>query len=261
MYDRTESKRDALFLLLSVLLHALIIALAPGMGSGPPGTPLALGGTVAISIVPVADKHPEKTTVQTTPKPQKVQAPAPKPVTETRPAPVAVTPPAVKPIPPDTGRSVSDRVLTEPTSPQEVPEVVAAKPSPSATVSEPEPEDEKNESPEPPAPPPPPPLVGDVVGGFGPLRHYPAKEAALLTRNLRALVEVTITTDGASDPRLLTPTGNAQLDRWVTQTAARQLRYTPASEPYVATIEVMINPDTNKVTLSSTEERVRFVQP
>lgn len=256
---KADNQRSTAFLLISILLHALIVFLVPGFGLQPVNATLSLGDSVEVTIIPLQNAAGKKSPISR-PEPvvtpvlaKKIEAPSlPKPV---KPPPVPVTTPRQ-----DTSKGASNRVLTSPTGPEQVPEVSTAKPS----VPEPvrKAEVEAPEAKESVPVPPPPPLVGDVVSGFGPLRHYPAKEAALLADELRARVEVTVSSEGrVMDPKLLTPSGYSQLDLWVTQTAARQLRFAPAVGPYQVTIEVLVHPETKKVTLTPLGERVRLVQP
>ncbi|MGI6611389.1 MAG: hypothetical protein ACOX4G_12885 [Limnochordia bacterium] len=256
---KTNNRRSAAFLLISTLLHTLIVFLVPGFGLQPANATLALGNSVEVTIIPLQNVALKKAPA---PRPEPVKKPAPVKKVEapSQPKPVALPPAPVTVPRQNTGKAATDRILTETSSPQQVPEVSTAKPAVQEPANKPEIEarEVQEKEPEPPAPP----LVGDVVSGHGLLRHYPAKEAALLAAELRARVEVTVTTEGrAVNPKLLTPSGHSQLDLWVTQTAARQLTFAPASSPYQVTIEVLVHPETKRVTLSPLGDRVRFVQP
>ncbi|NLN17999.1 MAG: hypothetical protein GX162_01800 [Firmicutes bacterium] len=262
-----DNRRYIVFLIVSMLLHALLLFLVPGFGLSPLGVMSGIGGdAVEVSIVPlepvtissmVPRVEPDKSLIPV----RRVQTP-PQP----RPTPLPQTPtpaPAPRPERPEVEESLPQRVLTAPTSPQEVPEV-STQPTVEEPVIEPTPEttSEETEQAEPEPEPLIPPLVHEAVSGFGLLRHYPAKEAALLMDTLVARVEVTVTTEGkAINPRLLTPSVNPHLDYWVEQTAARQLQFAPAPSPYQVTVEVLIDPQNKKVTLTPEGERVRFIEP
>ncbi|MGI6081509.1 MAG: hypothetical protein ACOYEP_01365 [Limnochordia bacterium] len=262
-----DNRRYIVFLIISTLLHTLLLLLIPGFGLSPIGAMTGIGDAVEVTILPM---EPVTISRPTAPQvePSRSLVPVKTVQTPSQPRPTAL-PRAPVPVPrqeqPTVEDSLPQQIVTAPTSPQEVPEV-STTPTVEETPTESEPETTTEETEEAEAEPEPeplsPPLVREAVSGFGLLRHYPAKEAALLVDTLVARVEVTVTTEGkAVNPILLTPSVNEYLDFWVTQTAARQLQFAPAQSPYQVTIEVLVDPQNKRVTLTPEGERVRFVQP
>lgn len=258
LVSKNDHTRSATFVAISILLHALLVFLIPGIGVVTDPQSMFMGATTPITIVQVSPVKPTIKAINTV---SKSPATVPKPTTtssnpiskpaQAKPAPKTVAPAA--------------RVLTSTNNPEDgkksvpdqsqTPAQITTKPDvkPVATTqasAEPEPL-------------PGPPTSGELVQRLGIVSRYPSKEAASLVQPIMVKAIVRVPPSGTVHVQLVNVSHNDELDNWINRWISERLDYKRLESTYEVAIDALVDPITPqaKFNLPKPDERVRIVQP